>query len=58
MRLKLIVAGLVGAVVTAGVVMVAAQAGQTQTPTVEQMRKAVADLRGGRIPRPGRRTTR
>src|SRR5262245_35959494 len=52
MRFRLIVAGLMGAVVTAGVVMVAAQAGQAQTPTVEQMRKAVADLRGGRIPRP------
>jgi 4-carboxymuconolactone decarboxylase len=52
MRLKLIVAGLVGAVVTAGLVGVAAQAGQPQAPTVEQMRKAVADLRGGRIPRP------
>ncbi len=49
---KLIVAGLVGAAVAAGVVMVAAQVGQTQTPTLEQMRKAVADLRGGRIPRP------
>jgi len=52
MRFKLIVAGLVGAAVTAGVVMVAAQAGQPQPPTVEQLRKAVADLRGGRIPRP------
>ena len=53
MRLKLIVAGLIGAALTAGLGgALRAQAGQTQQPTVEQMRKAVADLRGGRIPRP------
>jgi hypothetical protein len=42
-RLELIVAGFVGGIITAGLVVVAAQAGQTQAPTVEQMRKAVAD---------------
>lgn len=52
MRFKLIVAGLVGAAMMAGLVAVGAQAGQAQAPTLEQMRKAVADLRGGRIPRP------
>src|SRR5262245_14158644 len=52
MRLKLFVAGLVGAALTAAVVVAAAQGGQAQVPTIEQMRKAVADLRGGRIPRP------
>ena len=43
MRLELIVAGFVDGVLTADLVVVAAQAGQTQAPTVEQMRKAVAD---------------
>ena len=47
MRFKLIVAGLVGAAVTAGVVMVAAQAGQPQPPTVEQLRKADDDGAAG-----------
>jgi 4-carboxymuconolactone decarboxylase len=59
MRIKLIVSGLVGLVLV-GVVMVAglvwvraqAPAGRAQEPTLEQMRKAVSDLRGGRIPRP------
>ena len=52
MRLKLIMVGLVGAGVTAGLLAVMAQAPSPQGPTLEQMRKAVADLRGGRIPRP------
>src|SRR5678815_2929255 len=52
MRLELITAGLVGAGVTVGLVAVLAQTPSSQGPTVEQMRKAVADLRGGRIPRP------
>ena len=54
MLLKLIVAGLVGTALSAGLVVVRAQApaGEAREPTVEQMRKAVADLRGGRIPRP------
>src|SRR5678815_1582129 len=52
MRLELITAGLVGAGVTVGLVAVLAQTPSGQGPTVEQMRKAVADLRGGRIPRP------
>jgi len=52
MRLELITAGLVGAGVTMGLVAVLAQTPSSQGPTVEQMQKAVADLRGGRIPRP------
>ena len=54
MRFKLIVAGLAGAVLTAGLVALRAQVpgGQAAEPTVEQMRKAVSELRGGRIPRP------
>ena len=54
MRLKLIVAGFIGGALTAGLVVVRAQAptGEAKQPTVEQMRKAVSDLRGGRIPRP------
>jgi 4-carboxymuconolactone decarboxylase len=51
MRLKLIGAGLAGAAVIAGLNLVRAQ-GPAAEPTVEQMTKAVADLRGGRIPRP------
>ena len=54
MRLKLIVAGFIGGALTAGLVVVRAQAParEAKQPTVEQMRKAVSDLRGGRIPRP------
>jgi 4-carboxymuconolactone decarboxylase len=51
MRLKLIGAGLAGAALIAGLNLVRAQ-GPAAEPTVEQMTKAVADLRGGRIPRP------
>jgi len=54
MRFKWIVAGLAGVALTAGLVAVRAQAPAPRAaePTVEQMRKAVSDLRGGRIPRP------
>lgn len=54
MRLKLIVSGLVGTVLVASLIGVRAQAsaGKAQEPTLEQMRKAVSELHGGRIPRP------
>jgi 4-carboxymuconolactone decarboxylase len=54
MRFKLIVSGLVGAILAASLIGARAQAPapQAKEPTVEQMRKAVSDLRGGRIPRP------
>jgi 4-carboxymuconolactone decarboxylase len=52
MRLKPIVAGLLGAALSAGVVSGWAQVERAPEPTLDQMRKAVADLRGGRIPRP------
>jgi 4-carboxymuconolactone decarboxylase len=54
MGFKLIVSGLVGATLAAVLVGVHAQApaGQAKEPTLEQMRKAVSDLHGGRIPRP------
>ncbi len=54
MRLKLIVSGFVGTVLVASLIGVRAQApaGKAQEPTLEQMRKAVSELHGGRIPRP------
>lgn len=46
-------AGLVGVVFALGFAAARAQVPQdAQAPTLDQMRKAVADLRGGRIPRP------
>jgi 4-carboxymuconolactone decarboxylase len=53
-RFKLFSAGLVGASLALGFVAAQAQAPAqgNQEPTLGQMRKAVADLRGGRIPRP------
>jgi 4-carboxymuconolactone decarboxylase len=54
MRFMWIVTGLVAAVLIAGLVALHAQvpAPQAAEPTVEQMRTAVSELRGGRIPRP------
>ena len=54
MRVVVIVAGIAGAALTAGLTVALAQApaGPSKEPTLEQMRTAVADLRGGRIPRP------
>ena len=51
MRSKMFSAGLIGVVFALGFISARAQA-PMQEPTLDQMRKAVADLRGGRIPRP------
>ena len=54
MRFKLFSAGFVGVAFALGFVAAQAQAPAqgAQEPSLDRMRKAVADLRGGRIPRP------
>ena len=54
MRSKIFSAGLIGVVFALGFISARAQAPvqRPQEPTLDQLRKAVADLRGGRIPRP------
>jgi hypothetical protein len=52
MRLSFLRTGLVGIVGIALGFAVAAQSPPTKSPTLDELRKAVASLKGGRIPRP------